>query len=151
VTLEAQFALIIDEHRHSLAAPLSVRKVLLVAVLLDHFADGVFAQFRDVPERVLGAPDVLAWRAMLAARSSALDLVGELASGRHDGAMLRVDAVTVPIADYPSLAVEDYMVSLYNQNTVQRVVVVQRDGSTVLAHDILAAALVYWDKADWRS
>ena len=41
------------------------------------------------------------------------------------------------------------MVSLFNQNSVQRVVIVRRDGSTVLAHDILAAALEYWDKADW--
>ncbi|MDB5586702.1 MAG: hypothetical protein JWP26_1672 [Devosia sp.] len=150
MTLAAQFALILEEHRHSLAAPLSVRKVLLVAVLLDHFADRVFAQFRHTPERVFGAPDVLAWRATLAARSVGVELVGELASGRDDGALLRVDAITVPIADYPALAVEDYMVSLYNQNTVQRVVVVRRDGSTVLAHEILAAALDYWNKADWR-
>ncbi|MET3900212.1 hypothetical protein ABIB57_004175 [Devosia sp. UYZn731] len=147
--LEAQFALMLEEHRHSLAAPLSVRKVLLVAVLLDHFADRVFAQFRDAPERVFGAPDVLAWRAELAARSAAVGLVGELASGRHDGAMLRVDAITVPIADYPALAVEDYMVSLYNQNSVQRVLIVRRDGSTVLAHEVLASALDYWGEADW--
>ncbi|MDB5530091.1 MAG: hypothetical protein JWR51_3194 [Devosia sp.] len=150
MTLEAQFALILEEHRHSLAAPLSVRKVLLVAVLLDHFADLVFAQFRDRPERVFGVPDVLAWRATLAAQSAALGQVAELASGRHDGATLRIDAITVPIADYPALAVEDYMVSLYNQNTVQRVVVVKRDGSTALAHDVLAAALDYWDSANWR-
>ena len=150
MTLAARFALIVEEYRLSLAAPLSVRKVLLVAVLLDHFADRVFAQFRDTPERVFGAQDVLAWRAELGARSPALALVAELASGRHDGAMLRIDAITVPIADYPTLAVEDYMVSLYNQNTVQRVVIVRSDGSVVLAHEILAAALDYWDKAGWR-
>ena len=150
MTLEAQFALILEEHRRSLAAPLSVRKVLLVAVLLDHFADRVFTQFRDMPERVFGAEDVLAWRAMLAARSEPLALVADLASGQRDGAILRVDAITVPIADYPALAVEDYMVSLYNQNSVQRVVIVRGDGSTALAHEILASALEYWDKADWR-
>ena len=150
MTLEARFALIVEEHRRSLAAPLSVRKVLLVAVLLDHFADRVFAQFRDVPNKVLGAQDVLAWRAILAARSEPLALLAELASGRHDGATLRIDPITVPIADYPALDVEDYMVSLYNQNTVQRVVIVKGDSSTVLAHDILAAAVEYWDKAGWR-
>ena len=150
MTLEARFALILEEHRHSLAAPLSVRKVLLVAVLLDHFADLVFARWRDTPERVFGAQDVLAWRAALAKQSAALGLVGELASGRHDGALLRVDAITVPIADYPKLAIEDFMVSLYNQHTVQRVVIVRRDGSTVLAHDVLAEAVDYWDKFDWR-
>ena len=127
-----------------------MRKVLLVAVLLDQFADLVFAQLRDIPERVFGAQDVLAWRAALAKQSAALGLVGELASGRHDGALLRVDAITVPIADYPALAIEDYMVSLYNQNTVQRVVIVRSGGSTVLAHEVLATALDYWDKADWR-
>jgi hypothetical protein len=150
MTLAAQFALILEEHRHSLAAPLSVRKVLLVAVLLDHFADRVFTQFRDMPERVFGAQDVLAWRAMLAARSEPLALVADLASGQRDGATLRVDAIAVPIADYPALAIEDYMVSLYNQNSVQRVIVVRRDGSTVLAHGVLAAAVDYWDKADWH-
>ena len=150
MTLAARYALILEEHRHSLAAPLSVRKVLLVAVLLDHFADLAFAQLRDTPARVFGAQDVLAWRAELAARSPALALVAELASGRHGGAALRIDAITVPIADYPTLAVEDYMVSLYNQNTVQRVVIVRSGGSTVLAHEVLATALDYWDKADWR-
>jgi hypothetical protein len=33
---------------------------------------------------------------------------------------------------------------------VQRVVIVRSDGSTVLAHEILASALDYWDKYDWR-
>ncbi len=150
MTLEAQFALIVEEHRYSLAAPLSVRKALLVAVLLDHFADRVFAQFRDMPDKVFGAQDVLAWRRALADRSAALALVAELGSGRQDGAVLRIDTIEVPIADYPALSVEDYMVSLYNHNTVQRVVIVTRDGATVLAHDILASALAYWANADWR-
>jgi hypothetical protein len=119
-------------------------------VLLDHFGDSVFAQFRNRPEMVLGAADVLAWRGGLARQSEALALVGELASGRHDGATMRIDAVTVPITDYPKLAVEDFMVSLYNQHTVQRIVIVRRDGSTVLAHDVLAEAVDYWDQFDWR-
>ena len=150
MTLEAQFALIVEEHRQSLAAPLSARKVLLVAVLLDHFADLVFTRWRDMPERVLGAQDVLDWRATLAKQCPALALVAHLASGKHDGATLRIDTIRLPIADYPALGIEDYMVSLYNQNSVQRVVVARRDGSTVLAHDILAAALAYLDKAGWR-
>ena len=150
MTLEARLALLQEEYRHSLAAPLSVRKALLVAVLLDHFGDAAFAGFRDVPEKVFGAPDVLAWRAALAERSEALALVAELASGRYDGARLRIDAVTVPISEYPALAVEDYMVSLYNQNTVQRVVIVRRDGSTVPAHEIIGAALDFWELGAWR-
>jgi hypothetical protein len=91
----------------------------------------------------LGASYVLAWRAALA-------LVAELASGRRDGAALRIDAIAVPTADYSALAVEDYMVSLYNHNTVQRVLIVKRDGSTVLAHDIIGASLDFWDQGDWR-
>jgi len=150
MTLEAQFAGIVEEHGHSVAAPLSLRKSLLVAVLLDHFADAVFARFRSAPDRVLGAADVLEWRAALARRSEAVALVGELASGRHDRATWQIDTVIVPIADYARLSVPDYMVSLYNNNSVQRATIVRRDGSTVPAQDTLAAAMEFWRAFDWR-
>ena len=145
VSLDEHLALIVEEHRLSLAAPLSPRKALLVAVLLDHFADRVFARFRTgMPDVLPPADDLPAWRAKLASRSPALAAVFALGSGQ---AQLRIDAVAVPIADYPALGVEDFMVSLYNGHTVQRVMLVEPGHEPVLAHDILAAALAFWQDA----
>jgi hypothetical protein len=151
VTLDEHFAGIVEEYRQSRKAPLSARKALLVAVLLDHFADRVFARFRaDSPERVFGAEDLPAWRDAVAARSDAVATVFALSTGRSDAHTLRIDTVTVPIVNYAALSVEDYMVSLYNRNSVQRVMIVAPDGKTVLAHELLEAALAYWEGADWR-
>jgi hypothetical protein len=145
VTLDEHLALIVDEHHQAVAAPLSSRKALLVAVLLDHFADRVFAQFRtSMPDFLPVADDLPAWRGKLASNSAALAAIFALGSGQ---AQLRIDSVEVPIADYPALSVEDFMVSLYNGNTVQRVMLTGRDGQPVPAHDVLAAALIFWQDA----
>lgn len=151
MTLDEHLALIVEEHRQALAAPLSARKTLLVAVLLDHFADRVFAQFRaSMPDFLPGAGDLPAWRAKLAYGSEAIAAIFALGSGQ---AQLRIDAVEVPIADYPALAVEDLMVSLYNGNTVQRVMLVGSGRDPVLAHEVLASAQDFWLKAakNWAS
>jgi hypothetical protein len=149
VTLGEHLALIVEEHRQAVAARLSSRKALLVAVLLDHFADRIFAQFRtSMPDFLPGADDLPAWRAKLAAQSAALAAIFALGSGQ---ARLRIDSVEVPIADYSALSVEDFMVSLYNGNSVQRVMLVGLDGVPVPAHDVLAAALAYWQAATARA
>ncbi|WP_375450692.1 hypothetical protein [uncultured Devosia sp.] len=149
MTLEQHFALIAAEQRRSVLAPLSLRKTMLVAVLLDHFADRVFEQARaSMPDVLLGAEDVLAWRAVLAERSAALAQVFAIGSGK---AVLRVETVTVPIVDYPGLTVEDFMVSLYNDNSVQRVMIVEPDGTMHMAHDCLRQAVAYWEDAGWRT
>ncbi|HTN63131.1 MAG TPA: hypothetical protein VL147_16540 [Devosia sp.] len=150
VTLEQHFALIVEEHRQSLLAPLSTRKVLLVAVLLDHFADRVFARFRtSMPDFLFGAEDLPAYRAQLAKRSAALATIFALCGGRGEAA-LRIDAIIVPTVDYGALPVEDFMVSLYNGNSVQRVVIATRDGATVLAHEVLTRALADWAGMGWH-
>ena len=150
MTLDEHFALILEERCQSLLAPLSARRAMLVAVLLDHFADRIFAQFRTgMPDFLYDADDLPAYRASLAAASPALATIFALASGRGE-TLLRLDAVEVPIEDYPTLSVPDFMVSLYNGNTVQRVVIVSPDGATALAHDTIGAALAYWEAIGWR-
>ena len=119
----------------SLAAPLSARKAMLVAVLADAYADRLFAAGGT------GAEDILSFRAGLAAQSEALALLFALCALRDGGPRLVTEAVEVPIADYPKLSVEDYMVSLYNQNTVQRVRIALPDGGRRLAHEVLADAI----------
>lgn len=138
---EQRLALIEAEYRASLAAPLSARKVLLVAVLLDHCADQFFAARRTRPDTVFGAEDPLRFRAELARRSPAMAAVFALG---NQSATLRLDSVTVPIADYPRLGIEDFMVSLYNQNTVQRVMLARSDFGLIEAHSVLAEALQFW-------
>lgn len=139
--LRERFALIEAEYQLSLAAPLSRRKALLVAVLLDDFADRAFAAWRREPERVFGAADPIAFRAELARRSEALAAVFTMG---NQTATLRLDSVAVPIADYPKLGVEDFMVSLYNGNTVQRVMLVRDGTEPVLAHPLINDAIAFW-------
>jgi hypothetical protein len=150
LTLAEHFALIEEENRASLSAPLSARKVMLVMVLLDQFADRMFAAYRaQAPEKVLFAEDVLGYRDTLKDRSPALAAIFSLCALRPDGPVLKVVAVEVPIADYPQLPVEDYMVSLYNQNTVPRVVIAWPDGRQTLADGVLAEAVRWWQAAGY--
>ena len=95
------------------AAPLSAKRAMLAALLIDAAVDARFA--------ASGEDDVLEFRARLAAGSEVLGLVFGLCALRPDGPMLVTEAVEVPIADYPALRTEDLMVSLYNGNTVMRV------------------------------
>jgi hypothetical protein len=94
---------------------LSRRKAMLAAYLIDAHADRLFAA-RNEP-----AADVLVFRAGLATAYPALGLVFDLVAGRTE---LVTDAVEVPITEYGKLRVEDFMVSLYNQHTVQRLRIV---------------------------
>jgi hypothetical protein len=118
-----------DEWRAAQAAPLSMRKAMLVAALIDAYVDRLFAA-QPEPD------DILEFRAGLAARSSALRMVFDLCAQRSGGARLVIEAVAVPIADYGALSVEDFMVSLYNDHSVQRLRLVTPDGGR---HDVMAA------------
>ena len=119
--LETQFAA-------AQAAPLSRQKAMIVALLIDDLANRLFAA---APE----ADDILVFRSGLAAASPALALVFALAALQPDGARLVTEAVEVPLAEYSALTVEDFMVSLYNDHSVQRVLIAAPDGER---HDALA-------------
>lgn len=106
--------------RAAQAAPLSARKAMLVAMLIDAYVDRLFTG-----QAVEG--DILAYRAELAAAVRALGLVMALCADR-DGISLVTEAVEVPLDDYGRLGVEDFMVSVYNDHTVQRLRVVLPDG-----------------------
>lgn len=101
---------------------------MLVAALIDAYVD---RQFAALPE----PDDILEFRAGLAVRSPALALVFALCAGREGGPRPVLEAVAVPIADYGTLSVEDFMVSLYNNHSVQRLRLVLPDGTRL---DMLA-------------
>lgn len=122
--LEAEFAA-------ACAAPLSARKAMLVAQLVDAYADRLFGAQAEFD-------DILDFRDSLAARSP--DLAKVFALGRGE-ARLMTAAMEVPISEYDALGVEDFMVSLYNQHSVQRVFLVTPDGSRELVHGVLAEAV----------
>lgn len=119
-------------------APLSARKARLVAALVDAYVDRLFAAMP-------GAEDILAFRAAMAAGSPALGAIMALCG--QNGVQLATEAVAVPIADYGALGVEDFMVSLYNDHTVQRLVLVMADGSRHNMIDTIAAAIGAIDQA----
>ena len=122
--LEAEFAA-------SVAAPLSSRKAMLVAQLIDAYADRLFGAQDETD-------DILVFRDLLASRSVELAKVLALCRGE---ARLSTEAMEVPIAEYGKLEVEDFMVSLYNQHTVQRVFLVAPSGERELVHGVLMEAL----------
>lgn len=117
------------------AAPLSVKKAWLAALLVDAAADVLFTA------RCGGqGEDILAFRADLAAQCAALALVFGVAGRECE---LVTEALEVPVRDYPNLGVEDFMVSLYNGRAVQRVRVVLADGERTDAHEVLAEAVEF--------
>jgi hypothetical protein len=114
-------------------APLSRRKAMLVAALVDAYADRLFAADPD-------SGDILDYRAEIAARSPTLGHIMALCSGR-DGVRLVIEAVSVPLADYGTLGVEDFMVSLYNDHSVQRLRLALPDGTRRDMLDVLEEAI----------
>ena len=130
----------LDGHRRYLdqawhaaqAAPLSARKAMLVAALIDAFVDHQFAA--DA-----AWDDILEYRAARAARSQALGWIMDLCSQRR--VQLVTEAVPVPISQYERLSVEDFMVSLYNDHSVQRLRLVLPGGERVDMQQALAAAI----------
>ncbi|HEV7344728.1 MAG TPA: hypothetical protein VGN60_03740 [Devosia sp.] len=108
------------EWRAARAAPLSARKAMLVATLIDNFVDRQFAA-------TTGSGDILEYRAGRAKGSAAVGLVMALCR-RHE-VKLVADAVAVPAAACGDLPLEDFMVSVYNDGTVQRLQLVLGDGS----------------------
>ncbi|MGV3490977.1 MAG: hypothetical protein ACO1OG_06605 [Devosia sp.] len=104
---------------------------MLAAHLLDAYADRLFAS------RAEPAADILAFRANLAAAHPSLALIFALVAGRAE---LVVQAVEVPLTEYSKLDVADYMVSLYNHHTVQRVHILNGDRREDV-HEVLATGL----------
>ena len=111
------------------AAPLSAKRAMLAALTVDAAADALGA-----------GGDVLAVRDELAAKSEPLRLVFALCAMRAGGPRLVTEAVSVPLSDYGALSVEDFMVSLYNKHTVQRVRIADGDARRDV-HAVLAEAL----------
>lgn len=119
------------------AAPLSRRKAMLVAALLDAYVDHLFA--------ARAGEDVIAFRAGMARRSPELGRVMALC-GQQDGSTLMLDTVAIAVSDYASLGVEDFMVSLYNDHSVQRLRLALPDGQRVDMLALLDATMASLDQ-----
>lgn len=121
------------------AAPLSRRKAMLVATLVDTYVDRLFAADPDTD-------DILVHRAETAARSPALGQIMALCAG-HTGLAVVTEAVNVPLSDYGTLDVEDFMVSLYNDHSVQRLLLALPDSARLDMLDVLEEAIAALDRA----
>jgi hypothetical protein len=120
------------------ASPLSMRKARLAAALIDAHVDRLFAASPE-PD------DILTFREAMAGRSPDLALI--MALGGQAGVGLVAEAVTVPIEAYGALPIEDFMVSLYNDHTVQRLLIVTADGRRHDMIDTLEKAIAALDGA----
>jgi len=148
-TLAGSFAQIEREYGNLQRSWLSGRRTLLIAALLDSFADRAFSDLlRRNDLRLAGIEDTLAYRRHLSAACPALGTIFDLCSMGEESPRLVTHAVKVPITHYPDLAVEDFMVSLYNHNSVERVLFAWPDGREVLAIDLLGEAIGWW-RANW--
>lgn len=113
-------------------ATLSRRKAMLAAYLVDAYADRLFVA------RAEPAADVLEFRAGLARANPALATIFAVVAGRAE---LLTEAVEVPLADYGKLGVADFMVSLYNGHTVQRLRILSLGGARHDVHEVLQGAV----------
>jgi hypothetical protein len=144
VSLSDHFALIEAELADLDAHPLAARQSRLVMVLLDKLADRAYFAWRETaPERLGGAEDIVAWRDLLRTRCPAMAAIFDCCALPAAGGLV-TRAVEVPIAEYPLLSTADFMVSLYNQNTVQRVLLVLPGGETQLARQVIGNAMDWW-------
>lgn len=117
------------------AAPLSAKKAMLVALLVDALVDRNFAASATASD------DLLTFRQEIAMRGPALAEIMALASLKAAGPRLMTAAVDVPISDYGGLSTPDFMVSLYNGHTVQRVLIERPDGTRAEIHPLLREAI----------
>lgn len=118
-------------------APLSRRRILLAALLIDEVLEALCT--------ASGASDILAFRGMARQAHPALADLLELTALAEAGPWLRLETVEVPLADYGGLDLPDFMVSLYNQHSVQRARIAWADGRREDALPILAKALAALD------
>src|SRR5690606_38420332 len=112
--------LIADEIAFLARRPLSARQGRLVAALLDVASDRAYAALREGPGEIGEATDRADYRDRALARSPALALIGRMQAGM---ATLRVEAVPVPEDAVADLDVGDLMVSVYNDQTVPRLMI----------------------------
>jgi hypothetical protein len=125
----------------SLAAPLSLRKAWLVAVLIDHLPDRLRQACTEAGQPPPGgAPDLPAYRAQLRSGSPALAEVFALVAMEPDGPRLQLLPMAVPPDAVAALPVEDFMVSLYNNHHVQRLMLTTPTGAAPALDRIAAAA-----------
>lgn len=144
LTLADHFSMILAEIADLDAHPLSARQAKLVLTLFDKFADRVYFDRRDrAPEPLAAAADIIAWRDGLRARCPALGAIFDACAVPPVGGLVTA-AVEVPLADFPRLSTADFMVSLYNGLTVQRVLLAAPDGPTRLAREVIGEALAWW-------
>ena len=114
-TLEHHLTYLRDALAEAEAHPLSRRRAMLCVMLIDAYADRT------------AEGDRLVFREKLAAGSAAMGLVFEVAAARESGARLVTETVKVDAGAAAGLREADYMVSLYNGGTVQRVRVARGD------------------------
>jgi hypothetical protein len=89
---------------------------MLVIALIDVFIDRLF-------ESAENEDDILEFRGRMATSSRGLGIVMDIAAHRPGGPRVLVGSQPVPIERYSALSVEDFMVSLYNNHSIQQLII----------------------------
>lgn len=126
-------------------APLSARHALHAAVLIDQLSDIAFPVRGAFPVPALvTAGDLSAFRAGLRDCERSLGDIMDLTACGANAPRLEVRATAVAPEEFSALPVADLMVSLYNDGTVPRLMLVQLDGGKQQMQHLLQAATHWW-------
>ena len=127
-------------------APLSRRKAMRAVVLIDGLLEKIL-------ESGAVGDDLLEARRAITAKWPSLAVIMDLAAVERDGPSLVVMEQEVRLEQYQQLAVEDFMVSLYNNHRVQRLVVTRGGVAPISLEQLLDKALEELSTLDagaWR-
>jgi hypothetical protein len=92
---------------------------------------------------VRNADDLPAYRTIVMAVCPALFAINELCAMRADSPRLTRVPVSIDTLGMTALPVGEFMISLYNDQAAERLVL-QSTGGTVLAHTVMDEALAWW-------
>lgn len=133
-TLEQHFSYLEAAIAEAWASPLSVRKARLAVALIDAYVDRLYAA------DTIRAEDVLAFRAQQSAANPLLALLLAIAQANPGAPEMLIQTSPVYVADYPHLSEAEFMVTLYNDSTVPRLLI-RRGDANFDAHAVLRDAL----------
>jgi hypothetical protein len=116
------------------AAPLAIRKARLAIALLDAYVDRLYAADTSRAE------DILTFRTGLSHTSPSLALLLAVAEQKPGAPQLHLETAPLSPSDYSHLSEAEFMVSLYNDATMPKLLIIAPDNASFDAHSVLQDA-----------
>ncbi len=145
IGLKAYFALVLDEADASLHAPLSTRRAISAAAILNVLPDRVFETYRLTdPYKVWHAQDLPEYRARLEAECEDLAILHAMCRFDADAPKLERKIIAVGDEEAKKLALGDFMISLYNGLSVHAILVHTHDNTDLRFDALMHRAIAWW-------